>query len=140
MKNKLLLTAIALLLIVGAAGIFVALHRSKSISSTNVAQAKASPAKESCKKADPNVRIATAERNTIELAVISHIINVPAGTNVDVHLADYSPSSTPSSASGAINYQGDYGTYNFAAEKSQPQTSHPQQMDWVITSFVRCKV
>lgn len=58
----------------------------------------------------------------------SHILDVPAGTEVSVNIASYDKNS---SISGSLIYPEQYGSYNFTLKK--------QSNDWYFTQFSRCK-
>ena len=68
-------------------------------------------------------------RQSIELAVIGQIIDVPAGTNADIRLTTYSKTIV----TGSEVYTGNFGKYNFTASKVSDAS------DWRVTEFVACK-
>jgi hypothetical protein len=72
------------------------------------------------------VNVTASERNTIEMTALTYLIDVPAGTNVDVRLASYSPTTV----TGTDYYPAKYGSYNFA------MTKHPN--GWYFTDFLHC--
>jgi hypothetical protein len=61
------------------------------------------------------------------MAAVSYLIDVPAGTNVDVKIA----SRSDSKVTGSDHYPAKYGNYNFVLSK--------QSSNWVVTDFKRCK-
>lgn len=75
------------------------------------------------------------DRYFIENNVVAHINNVPAGTNVDVHLHTYNGTT----AAGSAMYDKPYGTYNFTAQKIYPHAGNTYVGGWRITGFVVCK-
>jgi hypothetical protein len=88
-------------------------------------------------KDNKSLPISAAERASLELVVIGHIIDVPAGTNVDVLFNHYDGQT----ASGSSLYEKNYGTYNFTVAKQSrsPSNSTPDG-DWQITAYTRCQV
>jgi hypothetical protein len=90
------------------------------------AKAKATKATVACLSANAKLSVPASTRNGIEMAAISYLIDVPAGTNVDVRFATYSPTKVM----GSDYYPAKYGTYNFTATKEND--------GWHITSFLHC--
>ena len=81
-----------------------------------------------CLATNSTLTIPTNKRTVIEQLAMSHLYDVPAGTNVDVLLASYSKDQ----ATGSARYPAKYGSYNFAMKK---QTNG----DWQFTKFDRCR-
>jgi hypothetical protein len=90
------------------------------------AKAKATTTTAKCLTEDATLTVPAKERSAIEMAAVSYLIDVPAGTNVDVKLATYSTDRV----TGSDHYPVKYGNYNFAMVK--------QSEGWVITDFKRC--
>ena len=80
-----------------------------------------------CQKSNNNLSLDKAARSKIELAVISHLAYVPAGTNVDVNISSYNQNES----AGSIIYPQNYGSYNFTVTKNNS--------DWALASFQTCK-
>lgn len=91
------------------------------------AEALQTPSTGACLEADESISIKAEERMDIEYASMAHLIDVPAGTNVDIYLATYSESEV----TGSDRYSGEYGSYNFTLTK--------QDGDWSVTAYQRCE-
>lgn len=61
------------------------------------------------------------------MSVVTSIIDIPAGTNVDIFYKSYSKDE----AEGTAVYESTYGSYNFASVKTKN--------GWITTDFVACK-
>lgn len=92
------------------------------------ANAKRLPVTASCLVADDSLTISASQRNNIEQTAMSHLYDVPAGTNVDVLIASLSDDMM----TGSDRYAGDFGSYNFSLKKVT-------NGDWHFTSFERCR-
>jgi hypothetical protein len=88
-------------------------------------EAKATEAKVACLGSNASLDIPTNTVSAIEMQAMSYLVDVPAGTNVDVHIASYSANKT----TGSLRYPDTYGNYNF---------SMTRQGDWQFDDFVRC--
>lgn len=93
---------------------------------TTYAKAKAVATAGKCLEKDPSITLPADVLEDIELSAVSHLIDVPAGTEVDVQLASYDGKKV----AGSDRYPEAYGSYNFIMEK--------QSAGWVITSFKHC--
>jgi hypothetical protein len=90
------------------------------------AKAKATRKVAACLPANSHLSVPDNVRSDIEMRAISYLIDVPAGTNVDVKLATY----TANTVTGSDYYPAKYGNYNFAMVK--------QSDGWHFTSFEHC--
>jgi hypothetical protein len=66
----------------------------------------------------------------MEMAAISYLNDVPAGTVVDVKIASFSEDKV----TGSDRYPAKYGNYNFVLAKQNGDGG------WRVTGFERCKV
>jgi hypothetical protein len=113
--------------IVAVAAVILYMASRPGITPTKYAEAVRTPASETCLKSNPAVTVPAGVRNSIELSAISYLMDVPAGTNVDVKLASYSTQHV----TGSDQYPAKFGSYNFVMNK--------QRGDWIITDFKHCK-
>jgi len=90
------------------------------------AKAKATKAAQKCLQANKNLTVAASERSKIEMSALSYLIDVPAGTNVDVRLATYNGTD----ATGSDYYPAKYGNYNFVM--------HRDSDGWRVSDFRHC--
>ncbi len=90
------------------------------------AKAKATTPAATCLAENKALTISAEERSAIEMSAVSYLIDVPAGTNVDVKVATYSDEKV----TGSDHYPAKYGNYNFVMAK--------QRSNWIITDFTRC--
>lgn len=127
--------SIALLLVVGL-GIGYAVTRSNQFTPTTLANVQKSDSGVACLQTKDNSALSVASQNSnfIGNAVATSIIDVPAGTNVDVYFKSFDNTN----ATGTAIYAGKYGTYNFTAIKTQTGPSYTG--GWTITHFAACKV
>lgn len=132
-KNTIIIAAI--LLVVAAIATYLltrsdtetATTKSDSLLTPNYfAEAIKTPSTGACLDENTALTIDADARTDAEYASITHLIDVPAGTNVDVMFATYSETE----ASGSNRYPETYGSYNFAMTK--------QGDDWTITKYQRC--
>lgn len=79
---------------------------------------------------DPALKLSSTDKNDIENVVIGTVIDIPAGTNVDVHVKSYDNTG----ATGTSVYESTYGSYNFTAKKT-----NGSQGNWTVSQFVACK-
>lgn len=98
---------------------------------TKYADAKALHASVACEVANTSLKVSGSTQSSIEMAVIGQLIDVPAGTQVDVHVASLSSDT----ATGSEIYQSDYGTYNFTVKRTAAKDG---ALDWHVTRFVAC--
>lgn len=107
-----------------------------SFSPTTLAQAQRVTERLACLEdaEGPNLNIGTEARSAIENMVVSSIIDVPAGTNVDVYLRTYDGAS----ATGLATYAGRYGSYNFTAKHTSGSTDSSFG-GWKIIRFDACQ-
>jgi hypothetical protein len=96
------------------------------------AQASSSETKPTCNTNNSSLKIDSQDNNNIQIAAVSHLSNVPAGTNADVNINSYTPTTT----TGSVIYPKSYGSYNFKMRKVSGNT---KEIPWQITSFVACK-
>ncbi len=113
------------------------LHRPNQYQPTTLSKVPRSATPPACvqDRDNPNLSVKSEDQTFIANAVTLSIIDVPAGTNVDVHLKSYSESG----ASGTAIYSGKYGRYNLVASKTSSNTSNDYEGGWKITSFEVCK-
>jgi hypothetical protein len=121
-----LLAAAALIFVAAGSVVAYKLTRPASKVPTTYAAARRTPVAGKCLEQSVALTVLPDDRNTIELAAISYLIDVPAGTNVDVKIASYSKDVI----TGSDRYPSKYGSYNFTMNK--------QNGDWIITGFTRC--
>ncbi len=81
---------------------------------------------------DAELTLDTASRTNIENSVVATIFDIPAGTNVDVHLKTYDKAN----ATGTSIYESTYGSYNFTAKKMDAGVN---KGSWIVTQFEACK-
>ena len=133
-----LISAGVLLFIISCA--LVVLHNNNQVTPTTLSQlkAKSSANPTTCltEKDDPNIKADPQEQTYIANAAIANIIDIPAGTHVDVYLKTYDGST----ATGTSIYAGKYGSYNFTAEKTGTETNNSYQGNWKIDAFAACKL
>ena len=128
-NSKTIILVAATLLVATAFGGIAWLMAHQSFHPTTLSNVQSRAPKQTCLLAqdDPAVKIPEPALTDLSYAVMSSIIDVPAGTNVDIHFKSF----TGTQATGTSVYQGTYGSYNFAAEK--------KPAGWIITSFDPCK-
>lgn len=80
-----------------------------------------------------DLAVDSSDRSAIESANLGTIIDIPAGTNVDVFVKTYDDSR----ATGTSIYESTYGSYNFTAQKVADPGSGGSH--WVVSKFVACK-
>ncbi len=129
-KRIILIIVVSVVVLLGAAGGVYAIARRAAASDGKTpqywAKAKATKATEACLGANDKLNISSSERSAIEMSALSYLIDVPAGTDVDVKLTTYSPTRV----TGSDYYPSTYGTYNFELTK--------QSDGWRVASFTRC--
>lgn len=139
MKKKLLIVFLALgIVIISVIAVVLFINRDTSFTGTTLSDIQKTLKDDSpaCLKSSKTVSIPAKDEHGLETAVVSAIIDVPAGTNVDVRVA----SITATKATGSSKYDGNYGTYNYVAEKVADVSSNDQSPSiWKVTSFVACK-
>lgn len=118
-----LIVAVSLVVLTG---VYVFMVTRPSATPDTYAKAKTTQASAKCLVEDTTLAIPHDQRDAIELAAVSYLVDVPAGTNVDVKIAKYAKDEV----TGADYYPSKYGTYNFAMAK--------QSDNWIITDFKRC--
>ena len=124
MKKRNVLLAVAGLIIL--IGIYAYMATRPSATPETYSKAKSTTTTEACLAEDSSLTVPASERNSIEMAAVSYLIDVPAGTNVDVKLATYSEDKV----TGSDHYPDKYGNYNFVMTK--------QGGNWIITDFNHC--
>jgi len=128
--KRIIITAAAVVVLVAAGVLAVRLRAtSNGVLPNTYAQARSSGrgAPKACLSANKNITLDDTARADLEMAVIGQLIDVPAGTNVDVNVATYDASA----ATGSEIYGKDFGTYNFTVRKDNAG-------DWRVTSLVPC--
>ena len=102
-----------------------------------LAKVKNNTTSESCIQTVKNesLSISPAEYELIVNAAALGILDVPAGTNADVYIRDY----TDSKAGGTVIYSGTYGSYNFTASKEASKDSGSFTGGWSAHDFQACK-
>jgi hypothetical protein len=141
MKKKLLMGGGVILGII-AIVIVILLMRGTSASQENILtdstykEARVeTPDSKPCEANDDKVRISSQERSDIEMTAISYLIDVPAGTNVDVRLASVSNDTV----SGSAIYPDEFGKYNFTAVKQSENAANTSSTKvWRLTAFKPC--
>lgn len=119
-------TGLGVAVLMGAGAFAYAKSRTTETTPHYWAKAKTTPATGACLKANDKLDVPANVRSDIELTAMTYLIDVPAGTNVDIKLATYSTTT----ATGSDYYPDKYGTYNFAMSKDSS--------GWRITEFKRC--
>jgi len=139
MKKKLLISFLAIgIVIISVIAVLLFVNRDTSFTGTTLSEIQKTLKDDSpaCLTSSKTVSIPAKDEHGLETAVVMAIIDVPAGTNVDVRVA----SITATKATGSSKYDGNYGTYNFVAEKVSDSPSSDQTPSiWKVTSFVACK-
>jgi hypothetical protein len=153
MNKKIYIALAVALVIVGAIVLVLILRSSEDSKNSNtgspqtsqtasnkmpetIAQAKATKkgTLPQCLAENAQLSVTAKDRSAIEMGAASQLIDVPAGTHTDVTVATYDGSK----ASGSETYDGDYGAYNFTAEKD-PSVPASSEFTWKVTSFTACK-
>lgn len=125
-KRNLVIIGTCLIILAVAVTAAAMLGRRDHITSEHWAQAKATSAAVRCRADNAGLKLAKSTRDTIEMNALGHLIDVPAGTNVDVRIASYSPTRV----AGSDHYPAKYGDYNFVMTK--------QHDGWHFTEFRHC--
>lgn len=135
MKKKMYIAFPVLLFTIGTVAAIAAFSGFGEAQQTTVAQAKvnAKGPLPQCLTDNAQLSPDANEREGIEFAATSQLIDVPAGTNTTVNLATYDGST----ATGSELYPKDYGTYNFTAKRDASASA--SQTAWKMTSFAACK-
>lgn len=104
---------------------------------TTLAQVQNVSEKATCllKQDDSSLVIPTAESTYITNAAMTGIIDVPAGTNVDVHIETYDGTN----ATGTSVYPDKYGSYNFTVKKTGNDSTDTYTGGWLITEIKACR-
>lgn len=152
MNKKLVALGLVVLLVVVGGVVFVMMRADKAATSTTKVreedkakqlelkfsdlQANYPPNPDACLATsdDTNLKIDAADQENIVNSVVSTVIDVPAGTNVDVYFKTYDKTV----ATGTSIYESTYGSYNFIAQKI-PDNQNANQEKWVASKFVACK-
>lgn len=128
MKNiRIIIILTVVTIAVGA--LLVTQQNNKPTTPNTYEKAKGIPAKVSCATNDDSIKLSKENEAGIQIAASTYLIDVPAGTNVDINIAHYSESEV----SGSSIYPDKYGKYNFTANKKDNASN------WEITSFEACK-
>lgn len=137
-----MLLGIAILIAIGAASVWILLlnrpeesqapptETSESLLTSNrYAEAREEPTHGlKCLGGDTAIDLPAEERTDIEYTSMSHVYDIPAGTELDVNIASYSDDTV----TGSNLYEGDYGNYNFVLSK--------QNGNWAVTEYKRCEI
>lgn len=137
-KGYLVAGIFVFILVVGGSVVFAISRNNQSNPTTlNKARANSSTTPPVClaESDNPNLKVDSQDQTYIVNAVIANIIDVPAGTNVDVHIKTYDSVT----ATGSSVYAGNYGSYNFTAKKTGTETTNSYQGNWKVTEFLACK-
>ncbi|HSX34911.1 MAG TPA: hypothetical protein VLF62_04675 [Candidatus Saccharimonadales bacterium] len=128
-KRNLLFTGAALVVVLVVGFITYNLKQSPAAALTapNYAKAKSAPSVGACLTANKAITLPANERDKVEIGAISHLVDVPAGTHVDVQVATYSNDKV----TGSDRYPDKFGSYNFILSK--------QGYGWTVTQFQRCE-
>jgi hypothetical protein len=95
-----------------------------------------------CAKTNTSVTVSKQDQTNIENSVMGYIIDVPAGTNVDINIAAYDGET----ASGSAIYEKNYGMYNFTVKKGVVSdvngqiVSNNNDRPWTVSFYKQCKV
>jgi hypothetical protein len=84
---------------------------------------------------DSNLVIQAGESTYVANAAMTGIIDVPAGTNVDVHIKTYDGTN----ATGTSVYPDKYGSYNFTLKKTGNSSTDTYTGGWLITQIKACQ-
>jgi hypothetical protein len=132
-KGLLVFSPVVGTLAVGFA-VFMLTHRAPKYTNGDISvrQAQVLPLdSKPCAQAKGALKLTVQERNDIEMGAILHIVDVPAGTNVDVRIA----SADGRNASGSAIYPGSYGSYNFTLTKDRgPKPGVAPSVSWQVTN------
>ena len=125
LRRMVFIAGVGVIALLVAGGIVYASTRSTT-TSHSWAKAKAARATVACLKVNPRLNnIPAAMRNSIEVATLAYLSDVPAGTDARVKLASYSPTTV----TGSDYYPAKYGNYNFVLTQ--------QNDGWHVTDFER---
>jgi len=131
-----------ILVAVAVLGLLAASLFAFSTSSKNKKQIVSSTKTENCVASSmtPPPTTNASDQASLSLVVITHLATIPAGTHADIFLKSYNGKT----ATGSILYAGQYGDYNFTANKTnqdQEMSSSTGAHDngWKLTSFKVCK-
>lgn len=136
-KNKpAMIAGVIIVLALGAMIIGLIANQSNNFTPTTLANVQNKTTSTPCQQMtdNPKLNVSKEQSDFIGNAVATSIIDVPAGTNVDVHLKAFANSQ----ATGTAIYGGKYGTYNFTAAQ-QVGSSDSFTGGWTITHFEACK-
>jgi hypothetical protein len=122
-KQNVLYVLIGLVVLIG---VYVYMVARPAATPETYTKAKATKPTAECLAENTALTVPANERSAIELAAVSYLVDVPAGTEVDVKITTYSASKV----TGSDHYPAAYGNYNFVAAK--------QGDGWLVTDFKRC--
>ena len=142
----------SLLIILGAvvigAGLFLLAQRQSADANQppiTAAQAKRLKKDGSCRIADGSIRLNKQQADSLTMAVIKHIKDVPQGTHTHMNLSRFDAGSE---VQGSVVYESGYGAYNFTLRPNmdrgrQPQPAQgrggqAQDQEWSVSEFVAC--
>lgn len=135
-KRKALLLIIISAITIGAVfAVAINIMRPQQFTPTTLSNISKSSEKSACLQTQENTALAVPDNDASSIANAStlSIIDVPAGTNVDVYIKTYSSTK----ATGTAIYSGKYGSYNFEAGKASKGDAYTN--GWQITQFNACK-
>lgn len=131
-KRNLLFIGLGILVIIAASVTVYMLNRPTAATpvryAVSYATAKSMPITAKCLAENAKPTISAGDRNTVEQVAMSHLSDVPAGTNVEIVIASYSKDYV----TGSDYYPDTYGSYNFAMNKRA-------NGDWQFTDFQHCR-
>lgn len=134
-KNILVIVGVSVV-VVGVVLAFV-LFRNDQYNPTTLAKVPKSATPPAClqRSNNPNLLVNAEDKTFIDNTIVSSIIDVPAGTNVDIYLKSYDGTR----ASGTGVYSGKYGSYNFTAKKTSSNAGDDYVGGWELEKFEVCK-
>jgi hypothetical protein len=132
--KRLLIMALPVLLLIIGGGVYALTQKNDAAKQSTVAEAqkKRKSNAPKCAAANTGLQVSAEDRAGIEMAAVTQLLDVPAGTETVVNVATYDGSD----ATGSELYPKDYGTYNFTAEKDGSADSGQQ---WKITKWTPCE-
>jgi len=129
MNKKLLYGLLGIAVIVAVIGFIISKHTTSTPTTVANAQKVAIANRPACKADNSKaLNLSASEQNAVGEAAVSFIIDVPAGTNADVHIA----TDNGKVVTGSTIYPGTYGRYNFTATNQGGGV-------WKVTSYTACK-
>lgn len=136
-NKKVVATTVMGLIFIIAAVVFL-LIRKEEYTPTTLSNVPQSAPLAACVQPKENLDISVKpdDETFIANAVASSIVDVLAGTNVDVYLSSYEGSA----ASGSAIYADNFGNYNFTAEKKTSNETNNYVGGWEISKIEKCNI